>query len=82
MHRIDRIGHTELGLEQGLDLLGVAQVGLAGDNVLGIFGSFGLNNVGEDEVYVGRLGVRQELRGELAQSARCRYPVFHDQRRG
>lgn len=50
---VDGVWHAELGVEERVDLLGVAKVRLAGDDVLGALGRLGLDNVAEDEADVG-----------------------------
>ena len=62
---VDGVGDTKLGLEQCVDLLVVGQVGFAGDDVLGGFGCAGLDDVTEDELDIGCLGVGEKSIGEL-----------------
>lgn len=56
---IDCIGNTVLGCVQCLDLLGVAQIGFSGNDILRSFGRFGLDDVDQDEVDVRSLRVLQ-----------------------
>lgn len=65
MHTVDCIRRAKLGLEQSLDLFVVGQVGFASDDMFCALGCFGLDNIGQDEVDVGCLGVRQKFRCEL-----------------
>jgi hypothetical protein len=62
---VDGVWGTELGVEESINLFGVAQVGFSGNDVLGVFGGFGLDNVGQDEVNIGSSRVGQKLVGEL-----------------
>jgi hypothetical protein len=66
---VDGVWHAKLGVEERVNLLGVAKVRLAGDDVLGALGRLGLDNVTEDEADVGGERVGQELAGELQGSA-------------
>jgi hypothetical protein len=70
MEAVDGVGYTKLGLVQRLNLLGIAQIGLASDYVAGALGGFGLDNVDEDQVNIGGSSVFEELSSEL-QSGLC-----------
>jgi uncharacterized protein YigA (DUF484 family) len=68
---VDGVWETELCLEQGLHLGLVGQVRFPGHDALGLcaLGQLWLDNVGEDEVHIRRLGVVQQRLGELGRSA-------------
>ena len=66
---VNGIGDTKLGLEERVDLLVVGQVGFAGDDVLGGFGCAGLDDVTEDELDIGGLGVGEQSIGELSSAS-------------
>jgi hypothetical protein len=67
---VDGVGDAKLGLEEGVDLLRVGEVGLAGDDVFGALGRLGLDDVAQNEADIGRLRVGEELAGKLGRSAR------------
>ena len=65
METVDGVWGTELGVEESVNLFFIAQVGFSGNDVLGVFGGFRLDNVGQDKVDIGSSRVGQELVGEL-----------------
>lgn len=65
METVDGVWSTKLGVEESVNLFFIAQVGFSGNDVLGVFGGFGLDDVGQDEVDIGSSRVGQELVGEL-----------------
>jgi len=62
---VDRVGDAILGGVESFNFGLIAEVRLSGDDVSGSLGCFGLDDVGENEVDVGGLGVFQELASEL-----------------
>lgn len=80
METVDSVWSSKLGLEQGINLLEIRQVGFSGDDLLGSLGGFGLDDIGQDELDVGCLGVGQELRGELNVSIEADVRVGEDLR--
>lgn len=65
MEAVNSIGNAELCVEQSLNLFFASKIGLAGDDMLSALGGLGFDNVSEDEVNVGSLGVGEELAGKL-----------------
>lgn len=62
METVNSVGNTVLGSEKPLNLLLVAQVGFAGNDLVGALRCSGLDNVSEDEVEVGGFGVGEQGR--------------------
>lgn len=65
METVDGIWDAELGFEQRVDLLAVAQIRFATYDVLCALGRLGLDNVAEDQADIGSFRVFEELAGEL-----------------
>lgn len=65
METVDGVWGAEFCVEESVNLFFIAQVGFSGNDMLGVFGGFGLDNVGQDEVDIGSPRVGQELVGEL-----------------
>lgn len=70
METVDGVWSSEFSVKESINLFGVAQIGFSGDDVFSSLWCFWLDNVGQDEVYIGCSRVGQELRGELVVSDR------------
>ena len=65
METVDGVWSSKLGVEESINLFGVAQIGFSGDDILSSLGGFWLDDIGQDEVNIGSSRVGQELVGEL-----------------
>jgi len=62
---VDGVWGSEFGVEESINLFGVAQIGFSGNDMLSSLGCFWLDDIGQDEVNIWGSGVGKELRGKL-----------------
>ena len=65
METVDGVWSSKFGVEESINLFGIAQIGFSGDDMFSSLGCFRLDNIGQDEVNIRCSRVGQELRGEL-----------------